>query len=46
MCYSMNKYKFGLMHSNSYHMYVTTRYNFVHLKAMHKISPLDMSMNK
>jgi hypothetical protein len=22
-------------------MYATTRYNFVHLKAMHKISPLE-----
>ena len=24
-----------------YHMYATTRYNFVHLKATHKISPLE-----
>ena len=23
------------------HMYATTRYNFVHLKATHKISPLE-----
>ena len=24
-----------------YHMYATTRYNFVRLKATHKISPLE-----
>jgi hypothetical protein len=31
-----------LKHSNSYHIYATTRYNFVRLKATHKISPLEV----
>jgi hypothetical protein len=34
-------YKSPVVALQLYHMYATTRYNFVHLKAMHKISPLE-----
>jgi hypothetical protein len=34
-------YKSPVVAYQLYHMYATTRYNFVHLKAMHKISPLE-----
>ena len=34
-------YKSPVVAQQLYHMYATTRYNFVRLKAMHKISPLE-----
>ena len=34
-------YKSPVVAQQLYHMYATTRYNFVHLKATHKISPLE-----
>jgi hypothetical protein len=34
-------YKSPVVVYQLYHMYATTRYNFVHLKATHKISPLE-----
>jgi uncharacterized protein YodC (DUF2158 family) len=32
---------YNIQNEQLYHMYATTRYNFVHLKATHKISPLE-----
>jgi hypothetical protein len=34
-------YKSPVVAHQLYHMYATTRYNFVRLKATHKISPLE-----
>ena len=34
-------YKSPVVAQQLYHMYTTTRYNFVRLKATHKISPLE-----